>query len=105
ESVRRLKGPGRPLTRLANRMAVLDALATVDWVVPFSEDTPERLIGAVQPDVLVKGGDYRAEDVAGGAAVRARGGEVVILDYVDDCSTSAIIRAARQAAFRDEAEA
>ena len=58
-SVRRLKGPARPLNDLGHRMQVLRGLAAVDWVVPFSEDTPERLICRLEPDVLVKGGDYR----------------------------------------------
>ncbi len=91
-SVRRLKGEGRPVNPLAERMQVLAALSAVDWVVPFAEDTPERLIGGVLPDVLVKGGDYRPEDVAGGDCVRAHGGEVVILDYIPGCSTSGIIK-------------
>jgi D-beta-D-heptose 7-phosphate kinase/D-beta-D-heptose 1-phosphate adenosyltransferase len=90
-SVRRLKGAERPVNPLPQRMAVLAALSAVDWVVPFSEDTPAALIERLRPDVLVKGGDYRPEDVAGGDSVRARGGEVVILDYVDGLSTSAMI--------------
>ncbi|MBK9132149.1 MAG: bifunctional D-glycero-beta-D-manno-heptose-7-phosphate kinase/D-glycero-beta-D-manno-heptose 1-phosphate adenylyltransferase HldE [Gammaproteobacteria bacterium] len=94
-SVKRLKGADRPVNALAQRAAVLAALQSVDWVVPFSEDTPEQLICHVQPDVLVKGGDYNAADVAGGDCVRARGGRVVILDYVENCSTSRIIEAIR----------
>ncbi len=95
DSVRRLKGAGRPINPLERRMAVLAGLASVDWVVPFSEDTPERLICRVRPDVLVKGGDYRPEDIAGGDCVRAAGGEVRVLGFEDGCSTSAIIRAIR----------
>jgi len=95
-SVRRLKGAGRPVNPLERRMAVLAGLASVDWVVPFSEDTPERLICRVRPDVLVKGGDYRPEDIAGGRCVREAGGEVRVLGYEDGCSTSAIIRAIRE---------
>ncbi|MGE3480766.1 MAG: bifunctional D-glycero-beta-D-manno-heptose-7-phosphate kinase/D-glycero-beta-D-manno-heptose 1-phosphate adenylyltransferase HldE [Gammaproteobacteria bacterium] len=94
-SVKRLKGADRPVNALAQRAAVLAALQSVDWVVPFSEDTPEQLICRVQPDVLVKGGDYDAADVAGGDCVRARGGRVVILDYVENCSTSRVIEAIR----------
>ncbi len=90
-SVKRLKGPGRPVNALAQRMAVLAALANVDWVVPFSEDTPERLICKIKPDVLVKGGDYRPEEIAGGDCVIANGGEVIVLDYVEGCSTTNII--------------
>ncbi len=92
-SVRRLKGPGRPINPLERRMAVLAGLVSVDWVVPFSEDTPERLICRLRPDVLVKGGDYRPEDIAGGRCVREAGGEVRVLGFEEGCSTSAIIRA------------
>jgi D-beta-D-heptose 7-phosphate kinase/D-beta-D-heptose 1-phosphate adenosyltransferase len=95
-SVARLKGRGRPIVPLAQRMAVLAALQSVDWVVPFSEDTPERLICRLLPDVLVKGGDYRPEDVAGGNCVERNGGRVAILDYVPECSTSRIIETIRR---------
>jgi D-beta-D-heptose 7-phosphate kinase/D-beta-D-heptose 1-phosphate adenosyltransferase len=90
-SVGRLKGIGRPINPLEQRMHVLTALASVDWVIPFSEDTPEHLICRLGPEVLVKGGDYRAEDVAGYRCVRDAGGEVIVLDYRDGCSTSRII--------------
>lgn len=96
ESVRRLKGNGRPINPLERRMAVLGALGCVDWVVPFSEATPERLICAIAPDLLVKGGDYRPEDIAGHDCVRKNGGEVVVLDYADGCSTSDIIKAIQE---------
>jgi D-beta-D-heptose 7-phosphate kinase/D-beta-D-heptose 1-phosphate adenosyltransferase len=91
DSVGRLKGNGRPINPLSHRMAVLAGLAAVDWVVPFSEDTPARLIGAVGPDVLVKGGDYRVEDIAGHESVLARGGEVRVLPFVEGYSTTGII--------------
>ena len=97
-SVTRLKGEGRPVNPVAQRMAVLAGLRAVDWVVPFSEDTPERLICAVRPDVLVKGGDYRPQDIAGGGCVCEAGGEVVVLDYLAGFSTTAIIRALSQGA-------
>lgn len=90
-SVRRLKGERRPINPLAARMTVLAALASVDWVVAFSEDTPERLICRVRPDVLVKGGDYRPEEIAGAHCVRAAGGEVRVLPYVQGYSTTRII--------------
>ncbi|MFU8838954.1 MAG: D-glycero-beta-D-manno-heptose 1-phosphate adenylyltransferase, partial [Thiohalomonadaceae bacterium] len=90
-SVRRLKGADRPINGLRPRMMVLAALACVDWVVPFSEDTPERLICRLLPDVLVKGGDYRPEDIAGGRCVIENGGEVQVLQFVDGCSTTALI--------------
>ncbi|MEX0431330.1 bifunctional D-glycero-beta-D-manno-heptose-7-phosphate kinase/D-glycero-beta-D-manno-heptose 1-phosphate adenylyltransferase HldE [Spiribacter insolitus] len=91
ESVQRLKGEGRPVMPLAQRMSVLAALNAVDWVISFSEDTPAALIGEVLPDVLVKGGDYSPEQIAGYDAVTAAGGEVRVLDFVEGESTSAII--------------
>lgn len=91
DSVRRLKGEKRPINTLADRMAVLAGLAAVDWVVPFSEDTPARLIGQVLPDILVKGGDYRPADIAGGDAVLANGGEVRVLAFREGHSSSRII--------------
>lgn len=90
-SVRLLKGNRRPVNTLERRLAVLAALGAVDWVVPFSEDTPERLICAVRPDVLVKGGDYRPEQVVGRSCVERAGGRVIILPFVDGCSTTALI--------------
>lgn len=90
-SVARLKGPQRPINPLLRRQQVLAGLQAVDWVTAFSEDTPARLIEAILPDVLVKGGDYQPEDVAGGQAVMAHGGTVQILDFVDGVSTTAIV--------------
>ena len=92
DSVSRLKGPSRPINPIDHRMAVLSGLESVDWVVPFSEDTPERLICRVLPDVLVKGGDYTIEQIAGGECVQKNGGEVIILSFKDNCSTSAIVK-------------
>lgn len=95
-SVRRLKGPGRPLQDLDKRLKVLAGLAAVDWLVVFSEDTPERLVQLVNPDLLVKGGDYTPEQVAGAGHVRQRGGDVITLPLVDGCSTSGIVDAIRK---------
>ena len=95
-SVRRLgKGADRPLNPLADRMAVLAALAAVDLVVPFEEDTPRDLIVACLPDLLVKGGDYSAETTAGAAEVIAAGGKFVAIPFVTAHSTSALIARAR----------
>lgn len=96
DSVRRLKGKGRPVNPLGARATVLAALAAVDWVVPFAEDTPERLICRLLPDVLVKGGDYRVEDIAGGTCVTRAGGEVRVLDFVDGHSTTRMIETIRK---------
>lgn len=90
-SVTRLKGPGRPVNPLEQRLRVLAGLAAVDWVVGFSEDTPEALLEQLAPDVLVKGGDYGVDEVVGAGIVRAAGGEVRVLSLVDDCSTTAIV--------------
>ncbi len=95
DSVRRLKGPERPLNPVEQRMMVLAAMGCVDWVVPFSEDTPAALIELLRPDVLVKGGDYRPEDIVGADTVTAAGGEVVVLDFVDGVSTTGIIERIR----------
>lgn len=92
-SVRRLKGDSRPVNSLKRRMTVLAALECVDWVVPFSEDTPQRLICRLLPDILVKGGDYRPQDIVGGDCVKAAGGDVLVLDLLPDCSTTGIIAA------------
>ncbi|EKT58170.1 bifunctional D-glycero-beta-D-manno-heptose-7-phosphate kinase/D-glycero-beta-D-manno-heptose 1-phosphate adenylyltransferase HldE [Providencia burhodogranariea] len=91
-STRRLKGETRPVNPLEQRMIVLGALESVDWVVPFEEDTPQRLIGEVLPDVLVKGGDYRPEEIAGSEEVWAAGGEVKVLNFEDGISTTNIIK-------------
>ncbi|HEX6941151.1 MAG TPA: D-glycero-beta-D-manno-heptose 1-phosphate adenylyltransferase [Longimicrobiales bacterium] len=91
-SVRRLKGDGRPLNAQDDRAIVVAALACVDAVVLFDEDTPRDLIAALLPDVLVKGGDYRAEDVVGKAEVEAAGGRVVILPYLEGRSTTGLVK-------------
>ena len=92
----RLKGAGRPITSLADRMAVLAGLAAVDWVVAFREDTPADLIAQVLPDVLVKGGDYRIEEIAGAGAVQRNGGEVRVLGFKPGRSTTALIDALKK---------
>ncbi|OAJ33529.1 bifunctional D-glycero-beta-D-manno-heptose-7-phosphate kinase/D-glycero-beta-D-manno-heptose 1-phosphate adenylyltransferase HldE [Piscirickettsia salmonis] len=91
-SIQRLKGPSRPIVPLAQRMQLLNALQCVDWVVPFSEDTPERLISVVLPDILIKGSDYQVHEIAGSQQVLANGGDVLTLDLVPGCSTSAIVK-------------
>lgn len=90
-SVRALKGPTRPIVPCEARMEVLSALDCVDYVVPFDEDTPQRLISQVLPDVLVKGGDYKVEQIAGHREVLKNGGEVIVLPFVDGFSTSSIV--------------
>jgi D-beta-D-heptose 7-phosphate kinase/D-beta-D-heptose 1-phosphate adenosyltransferase len=91
DSVRRLKGESRPVNALEDRMAVLAGLAAVDWVVPFSDDTPLRLIQSVLPAVLVKGGDYRSDEIVGAKDVLQNGGEVRVLAFREGHSSSRII--------------
>ncbi|OTQ36762.1 bifunctional D-glycero-beta-D-manno-heptose-7-phosphate kinase/D-glycero-beta-D-manno-heptose 1-phosphate adenylyltransferase HldE [Gilliamella apis] len=95
-SVKQLKGPSRPINPLMQRMIVLGALDSVDWVVPFEEETPQRLIASILPDVLVKGGDYKPEDIAGGKEVIEAGGIVKVLNFEDGCSTTNIIDKIKQ---------
>ena len=91
DSVQRLKGDPRPINSLNDRMSVLAGLAAVDWVVPFAEDTPKALIKAVLPDVLVKGGDYRSDEIVGAKEVLNNGGEVRVLAFREGHSSSRII--------------
>ncbi len=91
ESVSRLKGPARPINPVDRRMAVLAGLESVDWVMSFEDNTPERLLKLIKPDVLVKGGDYTEDQVVGWEIVKANGGEVKVLSFFDDCSTTAIV--------------
>lgn len=92
DSVRRLKGAERPINGIGMRMEVLAGLGAVDWVVPFSEDTPQRIISEVLPDLLVKGGDYPdIEKIAGAKEVIANGGSVKALNFESDFSTSNIV--------------
>jgi len=94
-SVTRLKGEGRPVQPVQSRAEVLAALEAVDLVVVFDEDTPEKLIGWVKPTVLVKGSDYKYEDVVGHAIVEALGGELILIDIVPGHSTSAMVERTR----------
>lgn len=95
-SVARLKGLGRPLVPEEDRALVLAGLASVTAVTLFDEDTPAELIASLRPDVLVKGGDYRPEDVVGADTVQRGGGRVVILPYVEGWSTTELIQRMRE---------
>jgi len=97
DSVKRIKGPERPVNSMNRRMQVLAGLSCVDWVVPFYEDTPARLICDVSPSVLVKGGDNDPGNIPGGNCVKEQGGEVLVMEYVDNCSTTGLIRSIRSA--------
>jgi len=91
DSVRRLKGPTRPINPLPDRTIMLTALKPVDMVVAFPEDTPLELIKSLMPDVLVKGGDYEPDSIAGAKEVRESGGEVIVMPFVGGHSSSALI--------------
>ena len=91
-SVRRLKGPSRPVQTELDRALILAALRSVDLVVLFAEDTPAELIELLEPDVLVKGGDYTVETIAGAAQTLARGGSVRTIPLLEGRSTTGILR-------------
>lgn len=90
-SVKKLKGPTRPIQNESDRAEILAALGCVDFTVLFGEDTPEKLIESIRPDVLVKGGDWTVDTIAGGPFVQSYGGEVRSLILVDGKSTTKII--------------
>jgi rfaE bifunctional protein nucleotidyltransferase chain/domain len=90
-SVRNLKGPSRPVFPLEERLEVLEAVEAIDYLISFSEPTPRELIQAVLPDVLVKGGDWKLDEVVGREEVEGAGGEVVIIPYLPGRSSSEIL--------------
>lgn len=92
DSVKRLKGSGRPIVKAADRMVVLDALRVVDFVIEFTDDTPEELICQIVPDVLVKGGDYEVEEIAGYKCVQESGGVIAIIPLLDGMSSTGIMK-------------
>lgn len=92
DSVRRLKGPSRPVNSEYDRAMVLSALKSVDYTVLFENDTPLELIQLIEPSILVKGGDYTIDTIVGATEVLANGGEVVTIDFVEGKSTTSIIK-------------
>ncbi|MFL2840704.1 MAG: bifunctional D-glycero-beta-D-manno-heptose-7-phosphate kinase/D-glycero-beta-D-manno-heptose 1-phosphate adenylyltransferase HldE [Pseudohongiellaceae bacterium] len=91
-SVTRLKGEGRPINPIERRMAVVAGLEAADWVVSFDEDTPIPLLKELEPDIVIKGGDYAVNEVVGRDIVQAYGGEIKVLDFLDNCSTTGIVK-------------
>ena len=92
-SVKRLKGENRPINNENNRALVLAALSFIDYIIIFEEDTPKNLIEQVKPDILVKGGDYKIEDIVGADFVQKNGGQVLTIPFVDGYSSTKIIQA------------
>ncbi len=91
-SVKRLKGQGRPINIEEDRSKVLSAFYFVDYVTIFNEDTPDRLIRKLKPDILVKGGDWQMKDIAGASFVKSYGGRVATVPFVDGYSTTSLIK-------------
>ncbi len=94
DSVKRLKGPTRPIQNELDRAEILKALQSVDETVIFTEDTPENLIKSIRPDILVKGGDWSVDQIVGGPFVQSYGGQVCSLTFIDGKSTTKIIEKA-----------
>ena len=95
-SVKRLKGANRPVNDQKSRATLLASTQFTDAVILFEEDTPEELIQAIQPDVLIKGGDWKKEDIVGSAFVESYGGEVITIPYLKGFSTSSIIERSKK---------
>ncbi len=101
ESVRKLKGEGRPINKLEDRAFIIANLKAVDFVVSFDKDTPFEIISAIIPDVLVKGGDWSIENIVGRDVVEANGGKVYSLPYVENYSTTNIINKMKSGGYQD----
>lgn len=91
DSVKKIKGPSRPVFPLAERMEILGAIRYIDYLLPFVEETPLRVISALVPDVLVKGGDWKIEDVVGRQEVEGAGGRVLLVPFIEAQSTSRLL--------------
>ena len=91
-SLKKLKGNWRPIFPLEERLEILEAIEEIDYLVPFSEETPQRIISLILPDILVKGGDWKLEEVVGREEVERSGGKVVLIPYLKGYSTSALIK-------------
>ena len=91
-SVKKIKGPGRPINKESDRAKVLAALSSVDYITLFGESTPEKLIMELKPDILVKGGDWKVKDIAGGEFVKRNGGKVKSIPFVKGYSTTSLLK-------------
>ena len=103
-SIMKLKGVGRPFNPLEHRMTVLAGLSAVDWVIPYTDDTPERLLRLIKPDLLVKGGDYRLDQVVGADIVSSYGGDVRIMNHTITTNSTALINNLRTSKTNEEVE-
>ena len=90
-SITKIKGPHRPIFKLRERIEILEAVESIDFLVSFKEETPEKLISRILPDVLVKGGDWGKDEIVGREEVESAGGEVVVVPYLPGSSTTEII--------------
>lgn len=100
-SVRRLKGLSRPIFPLEERLEILEAVQDIDYLVPFSEDTPQKIIATLLPDILIKGGDWKPEEVVGKSEVEDSGGKVIIVPFLSSYSSSSLIDKIIDSAKRD----
>lgn len=91
-SVRMIKGPSRPIFPLKERLEVLEAVEDIDYLTSFSEKTPQKIISSLLPDVLVKGGDWKLDEIVGGAEVEKKGGKVVVISYLKGSSGTDLIK-------------
>ncbi len=101
-SVKKIKGPSRPIFPLSERMEILEAVEEIDFLVSFSEETPQTIIASLLPDVLVKGGDWKLDEVVGKSEVERAGGKVIIIPYLEGYSSSDIIERIIQASKLQE---
>ena len=102
ESVKRLKGEKRPINNIDDRTEILAAFSFIDYLIVFKEDTPYNLINMIKPDILVKGGDYKPENIVGAGIVTESGGQVIVLPYIEGNSSSNIIRRIESTSTKDE---
>jgi len=91
-SIKKIKGASRPIFPLKERIEILGAIEEIDYLTSFSEETPQKIIARLLPDVLIKGGDWRPEEVVGKREIEDAGGEVVIIPYLEGCSSSEIVK-------------
>ncbi|MEA3420201.1 MAG: D-glycero-beta-D-manno-heptose 1-phosphate adenylyltransferase [Acidobacteriota bacterium] len=100
-SIRKIKGPGRPIFPLEERLEILESIEDIDWLVAFSQESPKKVIESLHPDVLVKGGDWLPEEVVGKQEVEEAGGKVIIIPFLSGHSSSEMVRKIIESAKSD----